>query len=108
MANNHDNNVVIINTATNTVTGSIASGIYEPYGVAFSPSGTYAYVTNYFGQNVVIINTATNSVTGSITSGFSNPYGVSFSPSGTYAYVTNGGSKNVVLVGIVGVGPGPK
>ena len=90
--------VVIINTATNSVTGSITSGITTPYGVAFSPSGTYAYVTNYGSANVVIINTATNSVTGSITSGFSVPTGVSFSPSGTYAYVTNRGSENVVII----------
>ena len=56
-------NVVIINTATNTVTGSITSGFDYPYGVSFSPSGTYAYVTNGGSKNVVIINTATNSET---------------------------------------------
>ena len=98
VTNNHGNNVVIINTASNTVTGSITSGIADPYGVAFSPSGTYAYVTNYGSANIVIINTTSNTVTGSITSGFSSPYGVSFSPSGTYAYVVNGGSNNVVII----------
>ena len=49
MTNSGSNNVVIINTATNNVTGIIASGLHLPYGVAFSPSGTYAYVTE--GEN---------------------------------------------------------
>ncbi len=40
-------NVLILNTTTNNVTGSINSGFYNPEGVAFSPDGTYAYVANY-------------------------------------------------------------
>ena len=82
---NGPDNVVIINTASNTVTGSITSDISQPSGVAFSPSGTYAYVANANSNNVVIINTATNTVVNSITSGFNNPIGVSFSPSGICA-----------------------
>ena len=90
-------NVVIVNTATNTVTGSINSGFDFPYGVAISPSGTYAYITNYGSNTVVIVNTASNTVTGSITSGISYPQGVAFSPSGTYAYVANEGSNIVII-----------
>ena len=89
----------------NYTENSINSGFYFPQGVSFSPSGTYAYVTNFASNNVVIINTATNTVTGPITSGFYEPHGVAFSPSGTYAYVTNcntscGGSgpDNVVVI----------
>ena len=91
-------NIVIINLATNTVTGSITSGINNPGGLSISPSGTYAYLTNYYGENAVIINIATNTVTGAITSGFSSPQGVSFSPSGAYAYVANFDSNNVVII----------
>ena len=98
-------NVVIINTATNTVTNTItdplSSGFSGPAAVAFSPSGTYAYVTNGDGGSVVIIDTATNTVVNSITSGFSGgsrTAGIAFSPSGTYAYVTNFGSSNIVIV----------
>ena len=91
-------NVVIINTATNTVSGAITSGFYYPVGIAFSPSGTYAYVANSGSSNVVIINTASNSVINSITSGINGPYGVAFAPSGTYAYVTNYNSNNVVII----------
>jgi len=89
VTNYFSSNVVIINTATNTVTGSITPGISGPTAAAFSPSGTYAYVTNTGSNNVVIINTATNTVVNSITSGFNYPTAVAFSPSGTYAYVAN-------------------
>ena len=73
----------------NYTENSITSGFDNPEGVAFSPSGTYAYVTNINSNTVVIINTATNTVVNSITSGISSPQGVAFSPSGTYAYITN-------------------
>ncbi len=99
------NNVVMINTATNTVVSAITSGFSSPKGAAFSPSGTYAYVTNCnsgcggsISSNVVIINTATNTVVNAITSGFNGPSGVAFSPSGTYAYVVNVGANNVVII----------
>ena len=98
ISNFGSSNIVIINTASNTVVNSITSGIYEPSGVAFSPDGTYAYVINGNSQNVVIINTATNTIVNSITSGFQTPLGVAFSPSGTYAYVANGNSDNVVII----------
>ena len=67
-----------------------------------SPSGTYAYVTNFNSGNLVIINTATNTVVSHIMSG---PPGVAFSPSGTYAYMTNAGSNNVLIIN-QGIGNG--
>ncbi len=93
------NNVVIINTATNSVVSAITSGFSSPTSVAFAPDGTYAYVSNAYSKNVVIINTATNSVVGQITSAlFSAPTGVSFSPDGTYAYIADAGTNNVVII----------
>ena len=98
VVNHNSNNVIIINTATNTVVNSITSGFNYPYGVVFSPSGTYAYVTNTGINNVLIINTATNTVVNSITSGFNFPSGVAISPNGKYAYVSNEYSNNVVII----------
>ena len=86
------------NFIANAVVGSINSEFSSPYGVAFNPSGSFAYVINYASSNIVIVNTATNSVVGSINSGFSSPIGVAFNPSGSFAYVTNVGSSNVVIV----------
>ncbi len=40
-----DNNVSVIDTATNNVTATVHVGIY-PTGVAVSPDGTKVYVAN--------------------------------------------------------------
>jgi len=74
VTNNTDNTVSVIDTATNTVTATIAVGSL-PYGVAVSPDGSHAYVTNYGGGTVSVIDTATNAVTATIPVG-SDPIGV--------------------------------
>jgi len=71
----------------NSVVGTIAVGS-GGRGVAFSPDGTRAYVTNQFNNSVSVINTADNSVV-TIT-GFSSPLGVA--AYGTQAYVVNQGN----------------
>ena len=57
-------------------------------GVAITPDGAYAYVTNYTTYTVSVISTATNTVTATVTVG-SDPYGVAVTPNGAYVYVTN-------------------
>ena len=86
----------MINTATNTVTATITVGA-TPAGVAVSPDGTRAYVTNYGSDTVSVIDTATNTVTATITVG-SRPEGVAVSPDGTRAYVTNANSDTVSVI----------
>lgn len=69
VANNGSNSVSVIDTACNTVTATIPVGTH-PIGIAFSPDGAVAYVTNGgFGTNgtISVINTATNSVITTIT-----------------------------------------
>ena len=78
--------------------GHINGGFNEPPGVAFSPTGSYAYITNYGSSNVMIVNTSTSNVVSAITLGFSSPIGVAFAPSGAYAYVVNYGTNNVVII----------
>ena len=74
--------------AQNTVTATIPV-VSEPYGVAVTPDGTCAYVTDSFGGDTVsVISTATNTVTATITVE-SEPLGVAVTPNGEYAYVTN-------------------
>jgi YVTN family beta-propeller protein len=60
VANSGDNTVSVINTATNTVVATIPVGPAgaNPFGVAFTPDGTLAYVTNG-SNNVSVIATAT-------------------------------------------------
>jgi YVTN family beta-propeller protein len=94
-SNLYENNALVSNTLTGTISGTI-SGFVGPWGVAFSPSGAYAYVTNINNGTVSIVNTSTNTITGTIT-GFDEPYGIAFSPSGAYAYVANY-NNNVSIV----------
>ncbi len=67
----------------------------SPEGVAVSPDGNRAYVTNFNSPgSVSVINTATNHVIATITVG-SYPSGVAVSPDGNRAYVTNPFSGSV-------------
>jgi YVTN family beta-propeller protein len=79
-----------------TVTATIPVGT-APIGVAVTPNGAYAYVTNNEGNTVSVINTATNTVTATIT-GFNYPLGVAVTPDGAYAYVANSGGNSVSVI----------
>ena len=64
----------VIDAATNSVTATIPVGD-QPLGVAVTPDGTRAYVTNTFSDTVSVIDTATNTVTATIAVG-DTPRGV--------------------------------
>ena len=58
------------------------------YGVAFTPDGSKALVTNPAANTVTVIDALTNALITTI-AGFNNPRGVAISPDGSTAYVTN-------------------
>ena len=96
-------NILIINTASDTVGGSIGGLFISEGGVAFAPSGTYAYATaiNYTTNKdeVLIISASTNTISGVTTNqGLDTPSGVAFAPSGTYAYIANYNANNVAIM----------
>lgn len=96
VANLNDNNVTVVNTATNAVVTTIPVGT-TPFGVAASPDGKTIYVANINSLSVSVISTATNQVTGAIkVSG--QPYGLAVSPDGTLLYVTNHSGTNITVV----------
>jgi YVTN family beta-propeller protein/VCBS repeat-containing protein len=114
VTNQGSGTVSVIDTATHTVIDADpATPVVDsylvggaPYGVAFSPDGGFAYVTNANGNTVSVIDTATHTVIDTnpatpavdrISVG-SLPYGVAFSPNGGFAYVTNGGSDTVSVI----------
>ncbi|MGD0646121.1 MAG: beta-propeller fold lactonase family protein [Candidatus Bathyarchaeia archaeon] len=86
----------MISTTTNTVTATVTVGS-NPEGVAITPNGAYAYVTNGGGDKVSVISTTTNTVTATVTVG-SSPEGVAVTPNGAYAYVTNEVSGTVSVI----------
>jgi YVTN family beta-propeller protein len=55
----------VVNTASNTITGTIAVGDL-PNGVAVTPDGTTAYVANIDSDTVSMISNATGTVTATI------------------------------------------
>ncbi len=112
---------------TGTAGGSIAD-FSGPFTIAFNPSGTEAWVTNFgsndftpIGNTVSVIDTITNTIVDTITVG-TMPSGITFNPSGTLAYVTNYNDENSIpllgsvdiidtasktIVGSITVGNGP-
>jgi YVTN family beta-propeller protein len=69
----------------------------SPVGVAITPDGAFAYVTNAGSDTVSVIDTATNTVTTTVTVG-SGPGGVAITPDGAFAYATNVNSGNVSVI----------
>jgi YVTN family beta-propeller protein len=80
--------VSVIDQATNRVTATIPVGI-NPIGVAFTPDGTKAYVTNAGDATISVIDTRSNTIVSTIERGVP-PSGVAIrdTPNGTLAFVT--------------------
>jgi YVTN family beta-propeller protein len=114
VTNQGSGTVSVIDTATHTVIDADpATPVVDsylvggaPYGVAFSPDGGFAYVTNANGNTVSVIDTATHTVIDAdpATPGVDaisvggGPREVAFSPDGSLAYVTNFASDTVSVI----------
>jgi YVTN family beta-propeller protein len=85
----------VIRTATNTVVATVAVGL-NPSGVAVTPDGQYAYVTNNSDNTVSVIATATRTVVATVPVGMA-PDWVAVTPDGKHAYVVNSGSSTVAV-----------
>ena len=80
-----------IDTATNTPGTAIPVGS-DPFGIAITPDGKTAYVTNDGSDTVTPIDTATNTPGTPIPVG-SIPDGIAITPDGKTAYVTNAAAR---------------
>jgi len=99
--------VTPIEIATNTPLSEITVSRFvqpRPTGVAITPDGTTAYVTN-LEEGVTPIEIATNKPGNEITVG-SEPFGVAITPNGKTAYVTNELSGTVTPIKIATNTPG--
>jgi len=98
------NRVAVINTRTNTLETSIpipGDDPYGPIGVAITPDGNRAYVTNRGNGTVEVIETSTNTWVETIPVSSSFPVGIAITPDGTRAYVvTRGPLTRVLMIGI--------
>ncbi|MFZ5644668.1 MAG: beta-propeller fold lactonase family protein [Bacillota bacterium] len=92
--------VTVINTGTNTIVATIAlPDGSDPFGVAVTPDGSRAYVTNRGNDTVTVISTATNTIltTISLPPG-ATPIGIAVTPDGSRAYVANLGNDTVTVI----------
>ena len=94
--NSMDNNISVIDTATNKVIASVSVGD-QPYGIAITPDGKKVYVANQGSNTVSVIDAVNLTVTAAVPVGIS-PLGVAVSPDGTKIYITNSGSNNVSII----------
>src|SRR5215472_14157861 len=86
ITNQSSNTVSVIDTATNTVSATIPTGL-TPFGVAVRPDGSKVYVTETFSHTVSVIDTATNSVIATIFAQGFTSLGVAVTPDGSKVYV---------------------
>src|SRR5205085_2307918 len=96
VANQVDNSVSVIHTATNTVVATVGVGS-GPQGVAITPAGTRRHATNFVDDSVSVIDTASNTVVTTVGVGI-DPQRVAITPAGTRAYVTNVISSSVSVI----------
>jgi YVTN family beta-propeller protein len=88
----------VINTQTNALVGSPITVGANPVGIAITPNGSRAYVTNNGGGTVAVINTQTNAVVGSPIAVGTSPRGIAITPDGSRAYVANNVGNNVSVI----------
>jgi YVTN family beta-propeller protein len=84
VANENSDNVSVIDTATNAVVATVPAGASR--GVAITPDGAVAYVTDTF-FHVKVIDTVANEVVASVNWVGGGPDGVAITPDGSFAYV---------------------
>ena len=96
VANPDDDNVLVIDTATNTVGQTISVGVF-PRAVAVSPDGSTVYVANENDGTVSVIDTVINTVGQTISVGML-PVSVAVSPDGSTVYVANEDDGTVSVI----------
>lgn len=89
--------VSVIDTATNTLTGTYPTP--SAFGVAVAPDGKTVYVTNYQNNSVSVLNSTTGAVrtTVALPAG-ATPSGIVTSADGQYEYVSNQGNGTVTVL----------
>ncbi|TDR47387.1 putative repeat protein (TIGR01451 family) [Tahibacter aquaticus] len=93
-----DSTVRVIDTATNTVVGSVGLGSNKaPNGIVLSPNQQTLYVTQFLANQTVEIDVATLTA-GTTYSVGARPYGIDITADGTRVYVANrdGNSLSVI------------
>jgi YVTN family beta-propeller protein/VCBS repeat-containing protein len=97
VANKGTDTVSVIDTATNTITGTITVGD-QPTTVQRGPNGNI-YVNNTAGGSVSVIDPTSNTVIATIGLGSSQPLNIAFDNNGL-GYVTGGNANRVTIINL--------
>jgi YVTN family beta-propeller protein len=96
VCNEDGNTVTLIDPNSYTIIGSITVGA-GPNGVAITPNGVHAYVTNTNDGTVSVIDMIARTVITTITVG-NDPNTIAITPNGAKAYVTNSDDGTVSVI----------
>ena len=89
--------IAIVNTSTNSISGSVSTTANGLGGICTSPDGSKVYVTNAYTNAVTIINALNKTIITSLSVG-SLPFGICISPDSKNVYVANKGSNTVNVI----------
>ena len=87
--------ITFVDTASNTVSGTIqplGDANFAPSGIAITPDGAYALVTNYLtppNSYLAVVDIASKKIQGKIPLNYNYPQSVFINPDGTLAWVTH-------------------
>jgi DNA-binding beta-propeller fold protein YncE len=98
----YDNSVVFIDTATDTITTDLHLSSAYPNGLAISPDGSTAYVTNFVTTNpsILTIDIASRTVTRT-TQVNTYPKSIYLTPDGAQAWVLFSGSSTIYVLDVL-------
>jgi YVTN family beta-propeller protein len=99
VANELSGTVSVIDTALNTVVGTVTVGD-GPRSVAVNPAGTRVYVVNNLAFTVSVLDTTTLEVVATVGVG-QRPVGVAVDPAGARVYVTNAMANTLTVLDAV-------
>jgi phospholipase C len=88
--------VYVIKAASGNVS-KVREPLHQPHGVAFTPDGAQAWVTDSERDEVVVLSTSTLRTLGRIGVG-STPWNTAFNSDGSSAYVTNSNDNTVSVI----------
>lgn len=103
LVTSYDSAVNFIDTGSDTVTFTLPTPNYYPSGIAISPDGTRAYVTNYFDTNpaLLVIDIPNRKLLSAIALQFAYPRAVALTPDGQQAWVNYYQGRQVTIVDTV-------
>ncbi len=85
--------VTMIDTASNKAAATVNfPGFIDPIGIAVSPDGSIAYVSNLLANQVTVFDTRTTNLIGFIPTGI-RPVGIAVTPDGSRLYIANQGDN---------------